>query len=268
MAGSAATEGARAPAGTLVRAGDSRWSNPPEVFRLKPRREALPAEAFWTRIEGLLAARSALTGPFVASVEAGTASHESLRRFARDLCVLANELPLVEGEIASRAALHGVDTVILLSYGATLAFGYNGRPPLAELARRFAAALGAETAGPPSRRVGIYLSCLRSLGLEWLEAGVAATCVDAQWTDAAPRLKAGLAKHYGLAADELECFDVWAGFDGPRAAERPQLLRELGQSGYHQYVITHAVRESAAVWRHMWDGWAFTPPEEDAVAAA
>lgn len=249
-------------------AAGSAWSNPPEVFRLKPRREALPVDAFWTRVEGLLAARSALAGTFLASVEAGTASRESLRRFARDLCVLAHELPLIEGEIASRAALHGVDTVILLSYGATLAFGYNGRPPLVELTRRFATAIGAETAGPPSRRVSIYLSCLRSLGLEWLEAGVAATCVDAQWTEAAPRLKAGLARHYGVAAADLECFDAWAAFDGPRGTERPLLVKDLGASGYHQHVITHAVRESSAVWRHMWDGWASTPPEEDALGAA
>ena len=257
-----------AGAGALLRAGEERWRNPPEIFRLKPRREAMPVDAFWTRIEGLLAARSALASPFVAAVESGTASRESLQRFARDLCVLANELPFVEGEIASRAALHGVDTVILLSYGATLAFGYNGRPPLVELSRRLARSLGAPEKGPASRRVNIYLSCLRSLGLEWLEAGVAATCVDAQWTDAAPRLKAGLAGHYGVAEADLECLDAWAAFDGPRATERPLLVRELGQSGYHQHVITHAVRESTAVWRHMWDGWASTPPEEDAVTAA
>jgi hypothetical protein len=104
---------------------------------------------------------------------------------------------------------------------------------------------------------------MRSLGLEWLEAGVAATSIDAQWTALGPLLKQGLQKHYGIAADALACFDAWGAFDGPRATERPALLRELGQSGYHQYVITHAIRESTSVWRHMWDGWLSTPREED-----
>jgi len=247
----------------LVGAGTARWSNPPEIFKLKSRGAARPVEAFWTQMEGLLAAKSALASPFVQQVEAGAAPRESVQRFARDLCVLAKELPLIEGEIASRAALHGVDTVILLSYGATLAFGYNGRPPLTETTQRFAQALGVPASPVASRRVSIFLSCMRSLGLEWLEAGVAATCIDSQWSSLAPALKSSLQKNYGVAPEALECFDAWADFDGPRRSERPALLKELGQSGYHQYVITHAVRESSSVWRHMWDGWLSTPAEED-----
>ena len=42
------------------------------------------------------------------------------------------------------------------------------------------------------------------------------------------------------------------------------MLQELAQSGYHQYVVTHAIRESTGVWRHMWDGWLSRPAEEDA----
>jgi hypothetical protein len=254
----------------LVKSGAERWSNPPEIFKLKSRGAARPVDAFWAEMEGLLAAKSALASPFVQQVVDGSAPRESLQRFARDLCVLASELPLIEGEIASRAALHGVDTVILLSYGTTLAFGYatpafgfSGRAPLPELTQRLAQALGVPDAGAASRRASIFLSCMRSLGLEWLEAGVAATSIDSQWAALAPRLKSGLREHYAVPEQALECFDAWGAFDGPRTTERPLLLKELGQSGYHQYVITHAIRESSSVWRHMWDGWLSAPPEED-----
>ena len=80
----------------------------------------------------------------------------------------------------------------------------------------------------------MFLSCIRSLGLEWLEAGVAATSVDAQWPAVTATLKEGLQKHYGVPAAALDCFDAWAAFDGPRGRERPLLLQELAQTGRGQ----------------------------------
>src|SRR5262245_33086105 len=102
-------------------------------------------------MEARLRERSALESPFVRAVADGSAPRESVERFARDLALIARDLPLIEGEIASRASLHGVNTVILLSYGATLAFGYNGQAPLAESVARFGDALGVKP-GAPSRR--------------------------------------------------------------------------------------------------------------------
>src|SRR5262249_58628953 len=117
---------------------------------------------------------------------ASVAMRKSAQRCACDLCLIARDLPLIEGEIASRASLHGVNTVILLSYGSTLAFGYNGFAPLTELAARLARALGVDPeAGAASRRATVFLACMRSLGLEWLEARAAATCIDAQWSEIA-----------------------------------------------------------------------------------
>jgi hypothetical protein len=240
-----------------------KWVNGPEIFKVRARGQAEPAAAFWARMEARLAERSALESPFVKAVAEGSAPRESVERFARDLGLIARDLPLIEGEIASRASLHGVNTVILLAYGATLAFGYNGRPPLVDSVARFAEALSVKP-GPASRRTGVFLSCMRSLGLEWLEAGVAATSIDAQWSALAPVLKDGLAKHYGVAAEALVCFDTLAAFDGPRTSERPLLIQEIAVSGYHQYVVSHAVREATSVWRHMWDGWLSRPAEEDA----
>lgn len=250
---------------TATAPGSAKWVNPPDIFKFRPRAKAVPVPEFWTRMEGLLRAKSAVDSPFVKAIADGTAPRESVQRFARDLCLIARDLPLIEGEIASRASLHGVNTVILLSYGSTLAFGYNGFAPLTELAEKFAQAMGVNsTTGAASRRTTVFLACIRSLGLEWLEAGVAATSIDAQWADVAKVLKAGLQKHYGIAAESLACFDALAAFDGPRTSERPLMLQELAQSGYHQYVVTHAIRESTAVWRHMWDGWLSRPAEEDA----
>jgi hypothetical protein len=250
------------PAASLLE-GETKWVNPPEIFAIRPKGVARPVEEFWAGIETLLDAKLAAASPFVQNVASGTAPRESVLRFANDLCFLARDVPLIEGEIASRAALHGVNTVILLSYGATLAFGYNAFAPLTDLSQRFADALGTGAVEAPSRRAAIFLSCMRSLGLEWFEAGVAATSIDSQWATLARVLKEGLSKHYGLPPDALACFDAWAAFDGPRTSERPRLLQELAQSGYHQYVITHAIREISGVWRHMWDGWLSAPAEEN-----
>ncbi len=243
----------------------SKWINPPDIFKFRARPKGIPVPEFWAKMEGLLRAKSAASSPFVKAVADGTAPREAVQRFARDLPLIARDLPLIEGEIASRASLHGVNTVILLSYGSTLAFGYNGFAPLTELAERFAQAMGVNSStGQASRRTTVFLACVRSLGLEWLEAGVAATSIDAQWAEVAKVLKAGLQKHYGVPVEALACFDALAAFDGPRTTERPLMLQELAQSGYHQYVVTHAIRESTGVWRHMWDGWLSRPAEEDA----
>jgi hypothetical protein len=226
------------------------------MFQHRPVGPALPAEQAWSETARLLDEAPACHSAFVEAVTAGTAPLDSVRRFAVDLAVISRELPLIEGEIASRAALHGVDTVILLSHGATLAFGYQSHKPLVDLVARFAHAVGTDpTADEPTLGTTVYLVCTRSLGLEWFEAGIAATLVDSQWTDAAPRIAEGLRTHYNLGGDDLACFEALAAFSGPRATEVPKLIREITTSAYHQRVVAQAVRESITVWSNMWSGW-------------
>ena len=227
------------------------------MFVHRPRAEAEPADVFWDRVRAHLDARPAVQCAFVQAVATGDAPIESVRHFARDLFKIAHELPLIEGEIASRAALHGVETVIWLSHGATLAFGYQHHEPLVDLVDRFAEAVGVDRADGigASLPAEAFLVCVRSLGLEWFEAGVAATMVDEQWRAAAAALAEGLGKHYGLNRDELACFDALASFDGPRTTERPKLLREIAVSGYHQHVVGEAAREVVTVWNNLWDAW-------------
>jgi hypothetical protein len=238
--------------------GIGNWKNPPETFRLRPHGPGASEADFWQEVEALLAQRPAVDAAFVAAVADGSALLESIREFAHDLRALARDLPLIQGEIASRAALHGTNTVILLSQGATLAFGYQEQPPLVELVEKFAKAVGVERSPDeePSLPASAFLVCVRSLGLEWFEAGVATMLVDRDWSRAAPALRAGLERHYGIVASDLACFDVLAALPGDRATQVPVLLREIARSAYHQHVVTHAVRETVTLWNYLWDGWA------------
>jgi len=91
---------------------------------------------------------------------------------------------------------------------------------------------------------------MRSLGLEWLEAGVAGDVHRTRsGAKVAALLQPGLAKHYGCPARRWPRLRRVGRVRRAAHHRAPRLLlQELAQSGYHQYVITHAVRESTAVW--------------------
>jgi len=238
--------------------GSPSWTNPPEMFRHQSLGEPQAEPAFWQSVEKRLAEGSAAKSAFVRTVADGSAPIESVREFAHDLRTLCRELPLIQGEIASRAALHGIDTVILLSEGATLAFGYQGEPPLGELVERFATAVGSERPHDeaPALPTSAFLTCVRSLGLEGLEGGVATMLVDDEWRTIAPMLAKGLEEHYAIPASELACFAVLERYSGHRSTEVPALLREIARSAYHQKLVEHGLRETLTVWGYLWEGWA------------
>ena len=235
-----------------------KWTNPESMFRHKPVGSPQSEDDFGSCVDAMVAARPAANSEFVRSVAAGVASIEAVRVFAQDLRAIAKDLPLIQGEIASRAALHGVDTVILLSHGATLAFGYQSHPPLVDLADRFANAVGVvdPPGWEPTLATTAYLVCVRSLGLEWMEAGITTMLVDRDWADAAAALASGLRDHYGISVDDLACLSALADFSGPRTRAVPALLSEIARSAYHQKLVLHALRETVTLWTNLWDSWA------------
>lgn len=258
----------------------STWTNPDSMFEHQPVGAAKPPELFWADIEAIVGAQPAAQSDFVRAVIHGDAPATSVARFVRDLVEIGHELPLIQGEIASRAALHGVDTVILLSHGATMAFGYQSHPPLDDLLARLAAAAAAAAAaagdasgassisdagtGEASLAATAFLVCVRSLGLEWFEAGLTTMLVDRDWNDVAPLLSTGLHKHYGFSEHDLECFAALADFSGPRTEAVPSLLREIAASAYHQRLVVHAAREVTTMWNNLWSSWNPTNPTRTA----
>lgn len=231
----------------------------PEKLRPKQWGPGRPTEEFWSRLEGWLAEKDAGRSKLVRAIADGSAPREALRAFAKDLVFLSKELPTVEGRIAALLALHSEASSIMMAYMPCACFGYVAHPYLPDLARRFAGSVGvpAEELDPPapSDWSRAYTMALYNLGVELMEMGVAGTMVDAQWKGLAPRLKAGLTSHYGVSREDAAVFDALGDMDGPREEYRPILIKDLGQSGYHQFIIEHGLREVSTIWYEMWESW-------------
>lgn len=239
-------------------------SRHPEVHEHRPKNAALdrPADDFLAELKGILDAQHAQESGFVQAVARGEASLEELRVFARDLIVLAREIPLIEGLIAAQGTWHSPALVTMLSSGQALGAGYAGFAPLEDLAKRFSAALGIPerrehdtSDGDPFSPLKAYLLVLTEMADGGLEIGVAATAVDEQWAAVAEALEKGCRRHYRVSDADLEVFQALSAFDDPRTKSRWRLLAELAQGGFHRYAIRRSVQETAATWRNMWNSW-------------
>jgi pyrroloquinoline quinone (PQQ) biosynthesis protein C len=216
-------------------------------------------EAWWPEIEERLDRFSALNSPFVEAVSNGTAPRPAIEVFIKDFVILAKEIPLHQSRIAAATDFHGENTVLIMSYGPSLALGYAGFRFLPDLAREFAAACGVGRSDLEAHELTgwakAYLDALYDFA-DHVEMGVGATLVDAQWADLAPKLRAGFLQHYGVPEAEAEVFEALTAMDGPRTRMRPIILRDLAQTAYHQSTVRKAVRATTVLWRRMWDAWA------------
>jgi hypothetical protein len=230
-----------------------------ETLRPKIWGAGRPFEEWWPEIERRLEQFSAVRSPFVEGVLAGSLPRAQLDLFVKDLVILAKDIPLHESRIAAAGDFHGENTVLIMSHGPALGLGYAGFRFLPDLAREFA---GAWSQSPKdleghslSRWPNAFLNTLYDYGRH-TEMGIAATLVDAQWEEIARKLRQGFVRHYGVPEDRTEVFDAFAAMDGPRTRMRPEILRDLAQTAYHQSIVRKAVVTTSSLWRRMWDAWA------------